>query len=214
MSHTKLTRRSALWLAPATLGATSLDLATLGGARPARAAPVAFKITVSSNSLAYGGMHIALSAGLFEKHGLAPQVVVMHSGNAATAALISGSAPFASSGVGEVLAARVRGQDVVIVANLYHGLLGSVVLAKSVADKLKTKATAPVDERLKALSGLVIAAPSATSAYTIPLRSAAEMIGLKLNLTYMSQPAMVSRRWWRRCRPARSRAYRPAPRSR
>jgi ABC-type nitrate/sulfonate/bicarbonate transport system substrate-binding protein len=42
------------------------------------------------------------------------------------------------------------------------------------------------------LDGLAIASPSATSAYTIPYRSAALAAGAKINFTYMTQPAMVA----------------------
>ena len=91
----------------------------------------------------------------------------MESGNAAISAVVAGSAVFSGAGASEVLAARVRGVDIVIVANIYRGLSGSVVLAKSVAAKLGVSPTAPVEQRLHALDGLAIASPSATSAYTI-----------------------------------------------
>jgi len=158
----------------------------------AQDAPVAVTIALSSNALPYGGLFIAEKAGLFGKHGVAPKIVVMDSGNAATTALISGSAQFSSSGPGEVLAARARGQPVTIVANIYRGLSASLVLAKPVADKLNVAPTAPVRERLKALDGLAIAAPSATSAYLHPVKRAAEEVGAKPRFLYMSQPAMVA----------------------
>jgi len=149
-------------------------------------------IAVSSSSLAYGGLQIALQDGLFQKHGLDPKVIVMESGNAAISAVVAGSAAFSGAGASEVLAARVRGVGIVIVANIYRGLSGSVVLAKSVAAKLGISPTAPIEQRLHALDGLAIASPSATSAYTIPYRSAALAAGAKINFTYMTQPAMVA----------------------
>ena len=149
-------------------------------------------IAVSSSLLAYGGLQIAVQDGLFQKHGLDPKVIVMESGNAAISAVVAGSAVFSGAGASEVLAARVRGVDIVIVANIYRGLSGSVVLAKSVADKLNVSPSAPVEQRLHALDGLAIASPSATSAYTIPYRSAALAAGAKINFTYMTQPAMVA----------------------
>jgi ABC-type nitrate/sulfonate/bicarbonate transport system substrate-binding protein len=156
----------------------------------AAATPVA--IAVSSSSLAYGGLKIALAAGLFEQNGLEPKVIVMDSGNAAISAVVSGSAAFSGAGAGEVLAARVRGVDVVIVANIYRGLSGSLVLAKPVAEKLGVSPSAPVEQRLKALNGLAIAAPSATSAYLTPYKSAAMAAGATVNFLYMTQPAMVA----------------------
>jgi ABC-type nitrate/sulfonate/bicarbonate transport system substrate-binding protein len=160
--------------------------------RPAFAADMPITITASSSSLAYGGMKIALEAGLFQKNGLDPKVIVMESGNAAIAAVVGGSAAFSAAGAGEVLAARVRGQDIVIVNNIYHGLSGSLVLAKSVADKLGVAPTAPVEDRLRALNGLAIATPSATSAYLTPYKSAAAGVGSTPKFLYMTQPAMVA----------------------
>ncbi len=174
---------------------TALRLSVLGATvavtRPAFAALTPITITASSSSLAYGGMKIALEAGLFQKNGLDPKVIVMESGNAAIAAVVGGSAAFSAAGAGEVLAARVRGQDIVIVNNIYHGLSGSVVLAKSVADKIGAP-TAPVEDRLRAMNGLAIAAPSATSAYLTPYKSATTAVGSAPKFLYMTQPAMVA----------------------
>jgi ABC-type nitrate/sulfonate/bicarbonate transport system substrate-binding protein len=149
-------------------------------------------IALSSNAFPYGGLFIAEKAGLFAKHGLQPKIVVMDSGNAAMTALIAGSAQFSASGPGEVLAARSRGQNVVIVGNFYRGLSASVILSKAVADKLNVAANAPIKERLRALDGLTIAAPSATSAYLHPVKAAAEEVGAKVKFVYMAQPAMVA----------------------
>lgn len=149
-------------------------------------------IAVSSTSFVLGGVRIGEQAGLFAKNGLNPHIVVMESGNAAMSALIGGSVQFTVAGPGEVLAARARGQDVVIVANLYQGLAGSVVLSKDVATSLNVRVNAPVAERLKALNGLSIAVPSATSALLAPVRNAAEAAGAHIRFSYMSQPAMVA----------------------
>lgn len=156
----------------------------------AQSAPVPITIAVSSNSLAYGGINIALRGGLFEKQGLLPKVVTMDSGNAAMAAVLSGSAEFTSAGPGEVLAAKLRNQNIVIVANIYRGLSGSLVLAKPVAERLG--ALPSVAAKLKALDGLSIATPSATSAYTHPYKGAAEAQGSHPRFVYMAQPAMVA----------------------
>jgi ABC-type nitrate/sulfonate/bicarbonate transport system substrate-binding protein len=100
------------------------------------------------------------------------------------------AAQFAVSGPSEILAARSRGQDVVIVANLYAGLAGSVVLSKSVAAGLKVKPDAPVADRLRTLDGLLIAEPSATSALLGPINTAAEQVGAHIRFTYMAQGTM------------------------
>lgn len=158
----------------------------------AQAAPTPVTIALSSNALLYGGLFIAEKAGLFAKNGLAPKLVVMDSGNAAMTALISRSAQFAASGPGEVLTARSRGQNIVIVGNFYRGFSASVVLAKGIAEKSGISPSAPVSERMRALNGLIVAAPSATSAYLHPIKRAAEETGAKPRFVYMSQPAMVA----------------------
>ena len=159
-------------------------------AQDAGATPVT--LALSSNAFPYGGLFIAEKAGLFARHGLQPKIVVMDSGNAAMTALIAGSAQFSGSGPGEVLAARSRGQNIVIVGNFYRGLSASVILSKAVADKLNLSPNAPVKERLRALDGLIVAAPSATSAYLHPVRAGAEEAGAKVKFVYMAQPAMVA----------------------
>jgi ABC-type nitrate/sulfonate/bicarbonate transport system substrate-binding protein len=162
----------------------------VGRARAAAAAKIT--LAVSSNSLAYGGLHIAQKAGLFEKHGIDPTISVMDSGSAAMTAVLSGSIELCSASLGEVLAARVRGQAVVVVVNMYRGLSGSLVLGKAVAEKLALPAGAPWDAKLKAIGGMTIATPSATSSYTFPFRIAGQAVGAMPHFVYMSQPAMLA----------------------
>jgi ABC-type nitrate/sulfonate/bicarbonate transport system substrate-binding protein len=157
-----------------------------------RAEEAAEKVTlgVSSTSFVLGGVKIGQQAGLFARNGIDLRIVVMDSGNAAMSALIAGSVPFAVTGPPDALMARVRGQDVVIAANLYAGFAGSVVLATSVASKLGLAPTAPVRDRFRALDGLVLAVPSATSVLLAPIRKASEDTGAKVRFTYMTQGSM------------------------
>lgn len=154
-------------------------------------APVEITIAVSSTSFVIGGVRIGESAGLFEKNGLKPRIVVMDSGNAAMAALLGRSAQFAVAGPPEVLAARVRKQDIAIVVSLYRGLAGSLILSKTLVNGLKTKPDSPLTERLKALDGMSVAVPSATSSLLGPVRKAALSNGANIKFSYMAQPAMV-----------------------
>ncbi len=170
----------------------AVPLLLLGIGGPAQAADTPITLALSSTTLAYGGLRIAERAKMFQLHGLEPRIIVMDSGNAAISAVLGHSADFSSAGPGEVLAAAVRGRQVVIVLNVYRGLSGSLILAKPVADKLGIAANAPVEQRLRALDGLSIAAPSATSAYLTPYKGAAEAAGAKIKFVYMTQPAMVA----------------------
>jgi ABC-type nitrate/sulfonate/bicarbonate transport system substrate-binding protein len=149
-------------------------------------------LTVSSATLAYGGMRIALGAGLYAKNGIDLRVIVMDSGNAALAAVLGGSAAFASAGPAEVLAARMHGRDIVVVLNFYRGLLASLMLTKSAAAKTGVAPNAPLAKRLHALDGLTIALPSPTTSVLQPYKAAAEGVGAKMKYAYMTQPATVA----------------------
>jgi ABC-type nitrate/sulfonate/bicarbonate transport system substrate-binding protein len=132
----------------------------------------------------------AKEMGLFEKRGIDVSFVSLDSANASATALIAGSVDFAFSGPVELVTARARGREVVAIVNDYGGLGGTLVLSKAVTDKLGVSPRAPVAERLKALKGLTIASPSATSAYTVSFKSAAAAAGVDVKFTYMAIPAM------------------------
>ena len=149
-------------------------------------------IAMSSGSIPASTARIAKEMGLFEKHGLDASVKAMDNGSIGTMAVISGTLNFVTTAITDAVVSQSRGQDVVGLTTTYHGHAAVVVLSKSVVDKLKASANAPIGERLKALDGLTIASPSPTSTYTVSVRSAAEAAGAKVNFTYMSQPAMVA----------------------
>jgi hypothetical protein len=65
------------------------------------------------------------------------------------------------------------GVGVVIVANLYSGLAGPLALANLSPIHCRRKLNAPVGEQLKALDGLAIAVPTATSAVLARFRMSA-----------------------------------------
>jgi len=172
---------------------TSLVVGAAVSARGvARAADEDVAIALSSTSLAYGGLMIAEQGGLFPKHGLKPRIITMDSGNAATSALIGGSVQFCSSGMEEVLAARSRGQKVVIVTNLYRGISAVMVLANDQVAKLRVSPDAPAADRLKALDGMSIATPSITSGFNAPLTAAVGEYGAKITYVSIAQPAMAA----------------------
>jgi ABC-type nitrate/sulfonate/bicarbonate transport system substrate-binding protein len=151
------------------------------------------KITIglASGSLPAGMARYANEMGLFKKHGLDASVVPMDSASVATAALISGSIQFTVGSTNEVVVAKTRGQDLIGVESLNSGgLTGVVILAKDVAEKLNVAANAPVEQKLKALDGLVIATPDAKSSLTFVLKPATEKNDAKVRFTYIAQTAM------------------------
>ena len=163
-----------------------IGAAMLGIARKTQAQPLQ-EVTISlpSRSLVAASPRIADALGLFAAHGLKPRFTYMDSANASTLALISRSVDVAMSGTADAVAAQARGQKVVIIANTFAGLSGTLVLARSVADRLGVTPDAPVSTRLRALDGLLIAS---TSAYG----SSARAVQSNIRFTYMALPAMVA----------------------
>jgi ABC-type nitrate/sulfonate/bicarbonate transport system substrate-binding protein len=144
-------------------------------------------IGLSSMTFAPAPARVADKMGIFAKHGFAPSFVVLDSGNAATAALLSGSLQVIVGGPGEHVAAAARGQDIVAIANVYQGLGGSLILSKVAAEKIGVAPDAPIVQRLRALDGLLIGSSSATSSYTVAVKSAADSAGASVRFTYMAQ---------------------------
>jgi ABC-type nitrate/sulfonate/bicarbonate transport system substrate-binding protein len=170
-------------------GACALALA---GAVSAQTPPQV-TIGLSSTSTVAAAPRVAQELGLFDKHGLGVRFVVMENTNAAMTALISKSVDLALVGPGDLVAAQARGQKVVLLTTAYAGLGGSLVLAKSVADKLGVAPTAPVKDRLKALDGVLIGTASATSPYTVAVRGAMNGAGVAApRFTYISVPGMAA----------------------
>jgi ABC-type nitrate/sulfonate/bicarbonate transport system substrate-binding protein len=152
------------------------------------------KVTIglTSGSIAASVARVAKEMGLFEKHGIDIAISIMDSGNIATMGLISNSLNFTTGSITDTIVAQAQGQDIVSLASVNREFAGTLVVAKSVADKLGISSAAPLNDRLKAVNGLVIATPSATSTYTFVLKAATEPLGVKPTFTYMAQPAMVA----------------------
>jgi ABC-type nitrate/sulfonate/bicarbonate transport system substrate-binding protein len=148
------------------------------------------RIGLASRSMASTVSRTADEMGLFAKHGLKPNFIILDSANGSTMALIARSIDFAQAGSADAIAAQSRGQKIVIVVNDVKGLIASMVLSKKTVDRLGISPNAPLNERLKALDGLTIASTSATSAFVISYGQAAKSVGAKIRFTYMSLPNM------------------------
>jgi hypothetical protein len=181
MHATPIARR-ALLAATAALAATG---------RPSAAEGVEeVKVAVNALSFVIAVLRIGDQLGIFAQHGLRPNIIVMDSGAAALSALIGGSAAFAVNAPSETLAARARGQDVLIAANLYAGMAASLLLGTTAINRLGVAPAAPLQARLRALDGIVVAVPSATSAPLQAIKAATDQAGAKPRFTYMAQGAM------------------------
>ena len=149
-------------------------------------------IGLGSRSLAGGSLRIAKEIGLFEKHGLNASFVFTDNPTVAISGLLSRSYKFVVTGFPDFLTARAQGQDVVVVAPTYNGLGINVVLDKTVAAKTNLARSAPAEQRLKAMDGLLIAATGASSTTKISLDAAAKAVGANVRFTYMTYQAMLS----------------------
>ncbi len=149
-------------------------------------------IAISSTSFATASVRAADILGCYARNGLNVKFPIMETGANLTAALVSGAVQVILGGSGEQVAAWVRGQQIVTLTNVYWGMAASIVLAKDVAERTGISPSASTRERFKALDGLLIAGPSATSTYTNAFKGAAEAAGAKIRFTYMAQPAMVA----------------------
>ena len=145
-------------------------------------------IGFSSGSLTSGSLRVAKEMGMYEKYGLNPRFVIVESGSIAVTGLIAGSFDAVVANTGDMITAQMSGQKVVTVAAVYDGFGGTVVLSKSVADKLGVSPTSPIKDRFKALEGQVIAMPSPTSNYTIAFKAAAAGLGANIRTTYVTAP--------------------------
>jgi ABC-type nitrate/sulfonate/bicarbonate transport system substrate-binding protein len=174
------------------LGAGAGALAAFTVNRPAQAQSVKdVTITLSSNSFSTVALRFAERRGLFAKYNLNARLITMDSASVSFAAMLSGSAQLGIGGAGEALSATARGQEVIAVTNLYRGLSSVIVLARSAAEKSGVKIDGPLEDRLKALDGIVIAAASPTAVFGISLILAAQSVGSKPKMTYIGNPAMA-----------------------
>lgn len=168
-------------------------LALFIGTQACKAQPLQdVTIGLGSRSLAGGSLRVAHELGLFEKNGLKATFVFTDNPTIAISGLLSRSYKFTVTGFPDFLAARAQGQPVVVVASTYSGLGINVVLDKAVAAKTNVPRSAPVEQRLKAMDGLLIAATGASSTTRISLDAAAKASGVNVRFTYMTYQAMLS----------------------
>lgn len=143
-----------------------------------------------SKSLVAAPPRMAEELGLFARHGLKPKFSYIDSTSATATALLSKSVEFSTTGISEVIAATARNQPLLVVANHYNGLAGSLVLAKPVAERLGVKPDAPLAQRLKALDNVLLASTSKISSLTIAYKGGANANGAEPRFSYMAIGAM------------------------
>ena len=145
-----------------------------GTSAPAAAAPgkPLGKVIIAqpSQSLSFSPVLIADKKGYFKDAGLDVEVVNAGSGSKAAAAVIGGSAQVGASDLGDMVGAAEKGQDVKIFAALVSRPTVTIVLRKSVADRLGLTDQTPIDQRIKALKGLKMSISTPGSGTDVMLR--------------------------------------------
>jgi ABC-type nitrate/sulfonate/bicarbonate transport system substrate-binding protein len=149
-------------------------------------------IGLGSRSIPGGALRVAKELGLFEKRGLNASFVFTDNPTTAISGLLAGSFQFSVTGFPDFLAARSKAQDVVVIASTYDGLGVNTVIDKVTATKLGIARNAPIEQRLKALDGLLIAATGPSSTTKISIDVAAKSVGANIRFTYMTYQAMLA----------------------
>lgn len=172
-------------------GAALVLLLTLSAGASAQDMPKV-SLAIGSTSLVGSMGKLVGEMGLYRKHGLDAKVISVDNGAVANTALISKSVEFTTTSGSEIVVAQARGQEMVVINSVYSNFSGVLVLSKAVADKINLPPNATVQDKLKALDGLTIATPGATSSFTFALKPAAESVGAKPKFTYVAQGAMIA----------------------
>jgi ABC-type nitrate/sulfonate/bicarbonate transport system substrate-binding protein len=171
------------------IAGAALAVAFVAGTASAQS-PREIKFALPSKSIVASPPRIAEAMGLFAKHGLKPNFSYIDSTAQTAMSILSKSVDFGVTGTAEVITAEAKGQHLVLVANHYNGIAGSLVLSKTVADKLGVSPTAPVADRLKALNNVLLASVSRISSLTLGYKGAANSVGAEPRFTYMAVGAM------------------------
>jgi NitT/TauT family transport system substrate-binding protein len=115
-------------------------------------------------------VNIADQKGFFKDAGLQTEIVLGGSGSKAAAAVIGGSAQIGSSSLSDPLGAIEKGQSILVFAAAGIGTPGTIVLKKTVADRLKIDDKTPLAQRVQALKGLKISVSTPGSGTDATLR--------------------------------------------
>lgn len=138
-----------------------------------------------------GPLYVAMHEGLFEKHGLEPDIITVKGGSLAFQAVFTHEADFGILSFEHVLTAAAQGRNLVSVFSIADRPLNNVVADNELLEANKDK---PLEERVRALKGHRVGAPSAGGSGEKMLGVLARDYGLQLpgdvELVYLgSDPA-------------------------
>lgn len=154
----------------------------------------AITVALPAQSLTFAPLYIAQNQGFFRSRNLDVKVVYA-GGPAVISAVLSKSADFAMIGGGIHLAAAVRNQQVVAIANTQDRFTTDIVVRKDKLLASGVRGDANATTRIRALKGMVIGIDAVNGLPHGFLRYLARKAGLDperdLTLTPLQPPAMV-----------------------
>ena len=198
----KLTRRGASWILTA-VGAVALGAvivackATGTHDRSAQTPPPTVTIRAAAPSLTIGVPLTMIANRIDRAHGVAVDLQAFGTSSTISIdAVLAGQALFGSVGTLTALQAIRQGADLRIIAAVVNNVQ-VMVIRDDVAQRLGVSPTAPIDERVRALRGLIIATGAVGSTHYQILRSYLQQYGLNpdkdVRLVGIAEPsALVS----------------------
>ncbi|MBI3076243.1 MAG: ABC transporter substrate-binding protein [Deltaproteobacteria bacterium] len=105
----------------------------VGAVGPSRAGePVRLNAAYNAFVAANGSLWVAKEAGLFEKHGLALQLLLIESGTTAVQALLAGEVPLVHMASAAAIQSRVAGSDLLLISGVENLLPYSLIAQKAI----------------------------------------------------------------------------------
>jgi NitT/TauT family transport system substrate-binding protein len=131
-------------------------------------APTKLRMTIPVTSFTFYPVFVAQDKGFFAKHGLEFEIVVTQGDGPDVDALLAGSVEFTSTPPHRLLAAYEQGRSLLGIVNLMNRNGINCFMSKKSAERAGIAESTTLDEKIKKLKGLTIAATRA-GAFTFQL---------------------------------------------
>ncbi|MBN9051054.1 MAG: ABC transporter substrate-binding protein [Rhizobiales bacterium] len=136
------------------------------------------RVAITSKSLIYAPLYVALRKGMFDQRGLKVDILDAGGGTKVAAGMAGGSITAAMMAIDHVFAGTTRDQKWVMFGQLMNKEPYSFAMRKDLAEKKGITASSPYADRLKALEGTTIAVSTLGSGTQLGLGSAMASAGV------------------------------------